>query len=263
MVFLDEGGSTSRRWHPILSVGGVMLDTDHLCEVEEIWRNAKRQHDLEGHDLRFGLKWPGGPKQRMEMIQVVGTLPLRAVAALLEDFRPLHMRVRKPTRADLYVHEDAFKYVLQRLCAPQYAASGGNHMVVFDHGDHFRKLDEQYRQCHGQPWGDFGFPSLRNVGYSESLTAACGGPMVEIADLVLGSLTRWAMCRCAVEAGKDVPERQELDRACAAVIGHFPVRDGGMPLRRRGWSVVVHTGNLTGKDMLRDHIDGWIRELPG
>jgi hypothetical protein len=127
----------------------------------------------------------------------------------------------------------------------------------------FPKLDERYRELHGQrvslPWGDE-WPSLRSRGYSESLAATRGGPLNEIADLVVGAVTRWAACRCGVERGKSIPEREELDCACRAVLHLFPSR-GSIPDQWTGWSFVMHTRGLTGKEQLKGSLDGWLRDL--
>jgi hypothetical protein len=265
IVFLDEcHTTTAKHGHPIYSVGGVSADTKRIGEIEEGWRAAKVHSGLAGQDLKFAMSWPDGGAQRLAMIEAIGSLPLRqGVIALLEDFRPKMLKLtNKEKRGDLYVHRGCFDYVLQRLRAPQYEPGEGIHLVAFDLGDHFPKLDDRYREVHPErslPWGET-WPSLRDRGYSESLAATRGGPLNEIADLVVGSLTRWAACRCGAERGKSYGEREELDRACQELIHLFPTRPS-IPEQWTGWSFIVFTGGLTGKEQLKDGLDGWLRDL--
>jgi hypothetical protein len=200
------------------------------------------------------------------MIEEIASLPLKqGVIALLEDFRPKMLKLTsKEKRGDLYVHRGCFDYVLQRLRAPQYDPGEGVHMIAFDHGDHFPKLEERYREIHDQrslPWGDT-WPSLRDRGYSESLMASRGGPLNEIADLLVGALTRWAACRCGAGRGKAVDKREDLDCACRSLIHLFPARPS-TPKRWTGWSFIVFTANLTGKEQLKAGLDRWLREING
>jgi hypothetical protein len=199
------------------------------------------------------------------MIESIPSLPLKqGVIALLEDFRPKRLRLsNREKRSDLYVYRDSFRYVLQRLCAPQYAPGDGIHIVAFDHANYFQKLDQYYRVAHGQPWilpwgGEW--PSLLDCGYSESLAATHGGPLNEIADLVVGTVTRWAACRCGAERGREFGNREELDRACQAVLDLFPSR-GSIPDQWTGWSFVVFTKDLAGKEQLKAGLDGWLQDL--
>jgi len=265
-VFLDES-HTDAKWHRILSVGGVIVEAASVAEVESAWRDAKRDAGLAERDLKFSMTWPEGSGQRLRMIETIPTLPLEhAVVALLEDFRPTRMKLfDKEKRGDLYVHRGCFEYVLQRLCAPQYAPGpSGVHLVAFDNGDHFPKLDQQYRGVHGHrwplPWGGH-WPSLREVGYAESLASTREGALNEIADLVVGTVTRWAACRCGIARGKQIPERAELDRACRAVLHLFPHRHGTTPKQWTGWSFAVHTRELTGKEQLKGGLDEWLRDI--
>lgn len=242
------------------------MDVERAGEVEEAWRQAKDQRGLASTNLKFAMTWPEGSAQRLEMIEVISSLPLKqGVVALLEDFRPKRMKLMdKEKRGDLYVHRGCFDYVLQRLRAPQYEPGNGIHIVAFDHGNHFPKLDERYREVHDQrslPWDDE-WPSLLDQGYSESLAATLGGPLNEIADLIVGAVTRWSACRCGIDRGKEIAERDELDRACRAVLHLFPSK-GSIPDRWTGWSFVVHTRDLTGKEQLKRSLDGWLLDLKG
>lgn len=259
VVFLDECHTTAGHGHPIYSIGGVSAEAARIGEIEEGWRAAKAARGLSDRNLKFAMSWPQGSEQRLEMIETIGSLPLKqGVIALLEDFRPKMMKLAsKEKRGDLYVHRGCFDYVLQRLRAPQYEPGEGIHIVAFDHGDHFPKLDERYREVHTDRtlW-----PSLRDRGYSESLAATRGGPLNEIADLVVGAITRWAACRCGAERGKSRAEQDQLDRACRVVLPLFPSRPS-VPEQWTGWSFVVFTRELTGKEQLKSGLDGWLRDL--
>jgi hypothetical protein len=264
IVFLDECHTTATHGHPIYSVGGISAEIDRMGEIEAAWWAAKARRDLVELDLKFAMSWPGGAEQRLEMIEEIAALPLKqGVIALLEDFRPKMLKLTsKEKRGDLYVYGDCFDYVLQRLRAPQYDPGRGSHMIAFDDSDHFPKLEERYRDVHAQrslPWGDT-WPSLRDRGYSESLMATRGGPLNEIADLLVGSLTRWAACRCGADRGKTIAERADLDRACISLIHLFPARPS-IPKRWTGWSFIVFTADLTGKEQLKASLDGWLRGL--
>lgn len=264
IVFLDECHTTASHGHPIYSVGGVSSEIERIGEIEAAWWAAKARRGLIELDLKFAMSWPGGAAQRLEMIEEVASLPLKqGVIALLEDFRPKMLKLTsKEKRSDLYVHRDCFDYVLQRLRASQYEPGEGTHMIAFDHGDQFPKLEERYREVHAQrslPWGDT-WPSLRDRGYSESLMATQGGPLNEIADLVVGALTRWAACRCGAERGKTIGERADLDRACRSLIHLFPTRPS-IPKRWTGWSFIVFTADLTGKEQLKAGLDRWLLEM--
>jgi hypothetical protein len=267
LVFLDEAKTEAKRHgHPILSVGGVSVDQADLCAVEDRWRAEKESRGLVGFDLRYAMSWPEKSAQRLEMIEVIPSLPLKqGVVALLEDFRPPDLQQDKEKRKDLYVHGGCFDFVLQRLRARQYEPGlGGGHIVVFDHGDHFRELDRKYRDQHDLrrlPWGDE-WPSLREKGYSESLVAAAGGPLNEIADLVVGAVTRWAACRCGEAQGMDIAESAELTQACRAVLPLFPTTES-IPSRWTGWSFVVFKEPRTQGRQLNISLDGWLRGLSG
>ncbi len=261
VVFLDEcSTATANHGHPIYSVGGVSVDIEQVATVEEDWRRAKERRGLADIDLRFALTWPGSSKQRLEMIETISSLPLKqGIIVLLEDFRPQHIRDHdKDRRTDFYPHRTAFQYALQRLRAKQYSPGEGSHFVTFDHSDNFPRLADLYREMYIEEYE--GRPSLRDRGYSESLTAATKGPLNEIADLVVGATTRWAACRCGIAHGKSIPERGELDRACQTILHLFPSM-GSIPDRWTGWSFVVFTQNRTGKEQLKDSLDGWLREL--
>jgi len=264
LVFLDEAKTEAKRHgHPILSVGGVSVEQADLCIVEDRWRTEKEGRGLAGLDLRYAMSWPEESTQRLEMIKVIASLPLKqGVVALLEDFRPPELQLDKEKRKDLYVHGGCFDFVLQRLRAPQYEPGPGGHVVLFDHGDHFRELDRKYRDQHDLrrlPWGAE-WPSLRDKGYSESLAATAGGPLNEIADLVVGTVTRWAACRCGEDRGMDIAESPELAQACRAVLPLFPTSTS-IPPRWTGWSFVVFKEPRTEGRQLKTSLDGWLSEV--
>jgi hypothetical protein len=93
LIVLDE---SKQRRHRILSVGGVVAELSDLPDLEEIWREAREEAGVEaGTAIKYSMNWPGGPGQRAKLIDTVGQLPLKAVIALLEDFRPLGMKLGK------------------------------------------------------------------------------------------------------------------------------------------------------------------------
>ena len=108
-----------------------MAELADLPDVEEIWREAREEAGVEtGTAIKYSMNWPGGPEQRAQLIATVGQLPLKAVIALLEDFRPLGMKARKATRKDAYIQRRAFEWSLQRLAGELYsgAAEQGPHL---------------------------------------------------------------------------------------------------------------------------------------
>jgi hypothetical protein len=261
LAVLDESSSDK---HPIVSVGGFICEFDHLVAIEKRWRNDKRTLGL-GSDtaVKYSMSWPD-PRLRSKLIARIGDLPISGVVALLEDFRPKSFKLRKETRGERYIHLRAFEYVLQRLVAPQYCEpSSGPHLVIFDHRSDFPKLADHYANCHAKNWhfGDRSTSSLRSYGWASSLTAADGGPLNEIADLIVSAITRWAGGRCAQTRGKSVAERDELDTDVRAIIARFPASPNTIPTRRQGFSVITHTGNRTGKELLYDNVDGWLNDL--
>jgi hypothetical protein len=110
--------------------------------------------------------------------------------------------------------------------------------------------------------GTTNWPSLRQKGYSESLVAAAGGPLNEIADLVVGTVTRWAACRCGEARGMDIFGSAELTRACRAILPLFPTTES-TPHRWTGWSFVVFKEERTKGRRLGSSLDGWLRGLSG
>jgi hypothetical protein len=261
LAVLDESKS---QHHPIISVGGFVAEMSDVGMIEDEWRRAKCEIGLDPErPIKYTMSWPD-QANRGAMIATIGTLPVVVVVALLEDFRPARFGLRKQTRGELYIHRPAFEYVLQRLVEDQYCpADEGAHFVVFDHRDDFRRLSETYSKCHDNGWRFAGrsLPSLRSRGWSASLTAASEGPLNEIADLLVSTTTRWAGARCAIAKGRQMPEQAELDRDMLAIVERFPASPTSIPTRRRGYSIITHTGNRTGKELLYDNIDRWLNEL--
>lgn len=261
VVVLDE---SKGHHHPIISVGGVVLAHPAVRDVEEHWETAKQRVGLRGEAIKYSMSWPDTAR-RADLIESIGDLSIQGVIAMLEDHRPKRMLLRKETRKELYVHRQCMEYVLQRIVGSLYVGDQGSpHFVVVDHRDDFPKLDATYRELYERGWSFASrsvLPSLRDRDSSRSLTAASGGPLVEIADMVVSTLTRWAACRCAEERGKQIGERDELDVACRAVMGLFPANPRSGGAQRRGYSIVTHTKDLTGKELLRDRIDPWINGL--
>lgn len=262
VVVLDESKSTK---HPIMSVGGFVADYGDVSSIEEAWRSEKQALGLDpAEPVKYSMSWTD-QLDRARLITAIGRLPITGVVALLEDFRPRSYRRRKETRSELYVHKRAFEYVLQRMVEPQYCKPGdGPHLVMFDHHDEFDMLAKRYAQLHPSGWkfNQRTLPSLADHGYCASLTAASLGPLIEVADLVVSCMTRWAGMRCAVERGKDVPERQEVDRDVAGIVDLFPTSGTSVPPRRQGYSVIVHREQRTGKELLHGKVDAWLNALP-
>lgn len=48
---------------------------------------------------------------------------------------------------------------------------------------------------------------------------------------------------------------------CAAPAPVFPDSGTALPPRRQGFSIVTHAKNLKGRELLKDNIDKWIREV--
>ena len=264
LIVFDE---SKQRRHRILSVGGVVAELSDLPDLEEIWREAREEAGVEaGTAIKYSMNWPGGPGQRAKLIATVGQLPLKAVIALLEDFRPLGMKARKATRKDSYIQRRAFEWSLQRLAGNLYidVAEEGPHLVMIDGRDDFREFQEVYALGYDEGWPDLPhhpMPSLRERGFSASLGECSNGPIHEIADLLTSCVTRWADERCILHKKGKAPDLEELDDCMANLIGLFPVAEHGARPRRRGHSIVVHAGNRTGKELLHGNIDRWARDL--
>jgi hypothetical protein len=261
---LDE---SKQRRNRILSVGGVVAELADLPDVEEIWREAREEVGITpGTAIKYSMSWPGGPGQRARLIATIGQLPLKAVIALLEDFRPLGMRARKATRKDAYIQRRAFEWSLQRLAGDLYsdAAEQGPHLVMIDSRDDFKEFREVYALSYEKGWPGLPHhpvPALRDRGFSASLGECSNGPMHEIADLLTSCTTRWADERCMAHKGGHAPDRVELDDCMTTLIDLFPIGKDSVPPRRRGHSIVVHAGNRTGKEILHGSIDRWANEL--
>jgi hypothetical protein len=143
-VVLDESKSEK---HPILSVGGIVVNADDIPEIERQWASIKRATNFADRPMKYSMSWPN-PAVRVHFMELIGGLPMRGVAALLEDFRPLRMKTKRETRSEYYVHARAFDYVLQRLpesiyrddtCSPNF--------VLLDHRDDFGKFAAAYARC--------------------------------------------------------------------------------------------------------------------
>lgn len=221
LIVLDE---SKQRRHHILSVGGVVAELSQLPDVEEIWRETRAEAGVEaGTAIKYSMSWSGGPEQRARLIAAIGELPVKAVIALLEDFRPLGMKTRKATRKDAYVHRRAFEWCLQRLAGDLYigAAEEGPHLVMIDGRDDFKEFQEVYTRSYEDGWPDLPYypmPKLRNRGFSASLGECSNGPLHEIADLLTSCTTRWADERCMAQKNGRAPDREELDSCMANLI---------------------------------------------
>jgi hypothetical protein len=217
-VVLDESKSEK---HPILSVGGIVVNADDIPEIEREWAAMKRATNLADRPVKYSMTWPNAAL-RIHLLGQIGRLPVRAIAALLEDFRPLRMNAKRETRAEAYVHLKAFEYVLQRLpeevfhdsaCVPNF--------VVLDHRSDFKLFADRYGKHHRVDWSFASgrtVPSLGSVGYATGLHHSHDGALNEIADMTISCITRWVGARAAAHRGKAVAEVDELDREAAAII---------------------------------------------
>lgn len=255
--------------HRVLSVGGIVLDLADLPAIEGEWAAARRTAGVAaGAAVKYSMSWPGGPEQRSQLITAITALPLRALISLLEDFRPLRMKAPgKASRKDAYIQRRAFEYALQRLAGDLYVPPGeaGAHLVMIDARDDFAEFQDVYLDGYENGWPNLPhhpMPPLRDRGFSASLAACSNGPLHEIADLLVSCTTRWADERCKAHKGGKAPDLEELNRCMAELVPLFPAGQGNsIPPRRRGHSVVVHAGNRTGKEVLRDNVDRWMNEL--
>jgi hypothetical protein len=128
--------------------------------------------------------------QRPILFQTLARLPLSLIAVLLEDFRPRGMQLHKETRADAYVHRVAFDYALQRIVRWVHA-NPGPHIVDFDDRDDFARLEQAYANGYKHGW-DFGraaLLSLREAGFVAVPHLIRGGPLAEIADVIVSGFT--------------------------------------------------------------------------
>lgn len=191
-------------------------------------------------------------------------MPIQTLVVLLEDFRPLSMRLRKETRKDAYVHKQAFDYALQRIGRHYTESVPGPHLVALDRRDDFASFEEVYSRAHRKGWRfDRGsIEPLSQRGFAASLLTCAHGPLHEIADFIVAGLTLWASVRCCQAKGKAIDKRvAEVATLCAPTVPLLPRRpESGA---RVGWSVVVHAKALTGKELLRDHAEAWLEELSG
>jgi hypothetical protein len=264
LIVFDE---SKQRRHRILSVGGVVIDLADLPEIEARWEAARQAAGIEtGTPIKYSMRWPGGPSQRAKLIAAIGELPLEALVSLLEDFRPLGMKARKATRKDASIHRRAFEYALQRLAGELFipAEETGPHLVTIDGRDDFKEFHAAYENGYlrGSPrLPHHPMPPLRERGFSASLGECSTGPMHEIADLLVSCVTRWADERCIAHKEGKAPDLEELDRCMTNLVGLFPVGQNGIPPRRCGHSFIVHAGNRTGKELLKDNLDGSPHEV--
>lgn len=178
----------------------------------------------------------------------------------------MRMKALKATRKDTYVYRKAFEYVLQRLAGDLLipADDRGPHLVMLDHRDDFAEMQDIYESGYCSGWPHLPhrpMPSLRERGFSASLMECSNGPIHEIADLVVSCTTRWADERCKEHNGGEPPDVVELNDCMSNLIDLFPVAPDWIPPRRCGYSMVVHAGNRTGKELLRDNLDDWANEL--
>jgi hypothetical protein len=264
LIVLDE---SKQRRHGILSVGGVVIDLAALPAVEAGWAAARQAAGIADEmPIKYSMTWPGGPAQRAKLIAAVGGLPVKAVIALLEDFRPLNMKARKATRKDAYIQRHAFEWVLQRLAGELFipADESGPHLVLIDGRDDFNQFQEVYSSGYSDGWPEMPrhpMPALRERGFSASLGECSNGPVHEIADLLTSCVTRWADERCIFHKQGKAPDLEELDTCMGSLVGLFPIGKRGVPPRRCGHSFIVHAGNRTGKELLYDNLDRWAHEV--
>lgn len=252
LVVLDE--SKNLKYHPLLAIGGIVVDLDQIRSVETSWVRAK------GTDNP--IKFSETPADRCRtLFATIAAMPLQVLVCLLEDFRPYSMRLRGVTsRRDIYVYRYAFEYVLQRLSRQSEVNSPGICLVAFDRRDDFSELEEVYSMCYKGDWPigrNQSWPGLADKGFAMSLLTLAHGPLHEIADFVVGWLTLFAAVCCAKFRGKRV-DQDHLSKslACASVIRLLP--RGPQRKTRVGWSVIVHTKQLTGKELLKQHLEGWL-----
>ena len=186
---------------------------------------------------------------------------MRAVIALLEDFRPESYQQDKAKRKDLYILRSAFEYVLQRIATNYLTDPTGPHYVIYDYRSDWPDLSTIYSQLFqkGQRLPYSTIPPLSENGFHSALLVSNSGALNEIADFVASAMTRWAGTRCKAHKGATPPDRAEFDRACSGLLPLFPVKPGSG--ERRGYSVVTFTQNRTGKELLRDHLETWIAEV--
>lgn len=265
LIVLDESKQSR---HRILSVGGVVLDLGDLAAIEADWAAARQAVGIEaGAAVKYSMRWPEGPEQRAHLLATISELPVRAVISLLEDFRPLSMKAPgRATRKDAYIQRKAFEYTLQRLAGELYVPADevGPHLVMIDGRDDFKQFQEVYANGYVNGWPHLPhhpMPALRDRGFSASLGECSNGPMHEIADLLVSCVTRWADERCMAQKGGKAPDLEELDQCVAELINLFPVGQQSIPPRRTGHSMVVHAGNRTGKELLKDNLDAWAHNL--
>lgn len=260
LAVLDDCKET--KCHPIFAVGGLVVDLKKLTVVEQQWLDGKTSAGLKpDRHVKFTDAAPGVCRA---LFKVIGGMPIQALVVLLEDFRPKRMRFPgSPTRRDIYVYRQAFEYALQRLSRQFTQGSPGPHLVAFDQRDDFAELEEVYSRCYRGDWPvgkEQNWPALKDVGFTAGLTRLAHGPLHEIADFIVGGLTLFAGVRCAKHRGKAVDgDRRVKHDVCRAIVPLFPRRPDNK--RRLGWSVVTHTGELTGKELLKNNLQAWLNAL--
>jgi hypothetical protein len=265
-AFLDE--SRQKKHHPILSVGGFVCDLADVPKLESKWMQAKGALGLtSGEPLRYAMTW-SDKADRLRLIERIPKLgvEISAVAALLEDFRPKHYRGKtaaKERRKDMFIQRRAFAYVLQRLPERQYLTKGspGPHVVFVDRHDDFHCYEEEYAKGWSEGWQfpTLGrrVPPLRDLGFVAFPASLSGGPVMEIADLIGSVAVRWVEAMVASERGTSVQDFAELETGMRALIPLFPARSSTPP-SWRGYSLIAHRGDRTGREILYDRLDGWV-----
>jgi hypothetical protein len=258
VVVLDE--SHQHKHHPILSVGGFVIAEKDILVVEASWRQAKTETGLDpDRAVRFSRSWDE-PSQRAELFCRMGDLPIAAVVAMLEDFRPRFMKRLKETRGDAYIQASSFEYVLQRMVGVQYVtAGGGPHLVAIDRRSDPERFHKVYADHYRTGWtfGTRHLPSLSEYGFAETLLTCDRGALHEIADFLVSGLTGWVAGRCAALKGEGPTDLAERNEMCRAVVGLLPSR--GVPPSWAGWSIIAHKGDASGKQLITANIDGWLR----
>lgn len=258
-VVLDESKSEK---HPILSVGGIVVRGDDIPEIERAWAAMKRASNLADRHVKYSMTWPD-PAVRIHFMEQIGAPPLRAVAALLEDFRPDQMMDKRETRSEAYIHVEAFGYVLQRLPESIYRdETCSPNLVLFDDRDDIGKFITAYADLRPRGWrfGSRKVPSLASIGFVSGLSVTRDGALNEIADMTISCITRWAGARAAAHRGKTVRDLADFDRDAAQIIGRFPCASSKSPACRRGYSLITHSRDRP-QNVLRAHIDAWAREI--
>ena len=262
-VFLDE---SHPKHHPVLGVGGFVCDLADVLRLERGWREAKEAVRLSADEpVRYAMRWKD-PALRLPLIERVPKLgvPILAVAALLEDFRPKTYEKQKAKRNEMYIYRRGFEYVLQRLPQRLYLEPGapGPHLVFADRHDDFGCYEEEYAKGWAEGWPSLAYPirPLREAGFFAAPAQVSRGPAMEVADLIASVASRWAAAMVARDRGKLVQDLGELEAGMRALLPLFPTRPWGTP-SWRGYSLIAHADRRTGGEVIYEGVDRWLLAL--